>query len=51
MMGSSPSGYSSERSLWAFTTAKAVSYGLYMVLSYYYAGKPNSDDVSRAARA
>jgi O-antigen/teichoic acid export membrane protein len=40
-----------EATLWAFTVAKAVSYGLYMVLSYYYAGKPISDDVPKAAHA
>jgi len=40
-----------EATLWAFTVAKAISYGLYMVLSYYYAGKPVGDDAARAARA
>jgi O-antigen/teichoic acid export membrane protein len=40
-----------EATLWAFTVAKAMSYGLYMVLSYYYAGKLVGDDASRATRA
>jgi len=40
-----------EATLWAFTVSKVVSYGLYMVLSYYYAGRPVSGEDPKATPA